>query len=661
MNDLKFINFKTLIDIGFWKEIYKLKLEKYKNNQSPINLVGYLRKDLNLESNCIVEYTETSFDDDQNLNNDIDIVSGTIIIFNNPKSFHDLDKIAYLNSVGKDWYKNLNNTNLDEISKRDLVRVYAICYLDLKKHVHKIWFSYPSFSYAPLNELHFSENLKKHYEMSKSTLYEEILKFEGREIKFLTLSNDTLVKFNFKNVTDLKSDLYVILADGCNTNLQVSNPYLRNLLSILNNVLEFSLDIFVLCFRNSWDESQIMKIRLNHLKNPETLENFQVVGWELNDKSRLASKKVNLKNSFDMETIAQNAIYLNLKLIKWNILPQIDLDTVFQKKCLIIGAGTLGCYVARGLMAWGIQNISFIDCGSVSFSNPVRQSLYSFKDAIDCKNKAQTAAESLKLINPKIITDYSSITIPMPGHVFDEREIKEVTENISEIDKFIKNCDVVFNLTDNRESRWLTTVISQHHNKICITTAIGFESFLVIRHGASTTTLDKINLKSRYVNGDMLGCYFCNDIVSLTDTMSDRSLDKQCTVTRPGIAMMAAGHAVELFVSLVEHSDGINCCATTQCNVTKEDDKISSCLGIVPHQIRCYLPEYKLIQPTTQRFNKCCACSPIIVDNYARESYTFVLKSILDPSHLNKITQLDKDLKIAENVNIDIDSSSTID
>ena len=80
---------------------------------------------------------------------------------------------------------------------------------------------------------------------------------------------------------------------------------------------------------------------------------------------------------------------------------------------------------------------------------------------------------------------------------------------MKKLEGLIMEHDAVFLLLDSREARWLPTVISGIQNKICLTMAVGFDTFLVMRHGQSEAVHQTSEKKSA-----RLGCYFCNDVIA---------------------------------------------------------------------------------------------------------------------------------------------------
>lgn len=77
-----------------------------------------------------------------------------------------------------------------------------------------------------------------------------------------------------------------------------------------------------------------------------------IIGWERNEKNQLGPRVVDMSKSMNTEKLAESAVSLNLKLMKWRIMPNIDLDVIKNQKCLLLGSGTLGCNVARCLMVF---------------------------------------------------------------------------------------------------------------------------------------------------------------------------------------------------------------------------------------------------------------------------------------------------------------------
>lgn len=119
--------------------------------------------------------------------------------------------------------------------------------------------------------------------------------------------------------------------------------------------------------------------------------------------------------------------------------------------------------------AWGIQHITFLDGGHVSFSNPVRQNLFTYNDAEKKREKAKAAAFRVKEIHPGMVVNGHKIHIPMPGYTIGESLKEQTIQALNRIEELVQSHDVIYLLTDSRESRWLPTMLGATHDKVCFT------------------------------------------------------------------------------------------------------------------------------------------------------------------------------------------------
>ncbi|XP_055725885.1 ubiquitin-like modifier-activating enzyme ATG7 [Salvelinus fontinalis] len=693
---LQFAPFSSALEAGFWHQLTQKKLNDYRLDDSPKNIKGYYYNGdpVGLPTRLTLEFS--AFEADGPSPARCCPVTGTLYNTNTLEAFKTSDKKALLEKQATEIWDSIQSG--DALKDPSLLcKFLLLTYADLKKYHFYYWFCFPA--------LCFSEGIKI---LKEPATLEQV--FSSKQTSALQAAYDSLCSetgtsavpyFLIKYTEDAVQVAQLRDWDSFNTDLNkvtvgVYDPCtlpqhpgwpLRNLLFLLASKWGSQLDVVeVMCFRDrtlqgsrNVQHSIVFQVKLPIPEQSVNAACPKNVGWEKNPKGAMGPRMVNLSECMDPKRLAESSVDLNLKLMRWRLVPSLDLDKVTSTKCLLLGAGTLGCNVARTLMGWGVRHITFVDNAKISYSNPVRQPLYEFEDCLGGgKAKALAAVDRLGKIFPGVNAEGHVMSIPMPGHPvnFSEATMSQARQDVEHLEKLISQHDVVFLLMDTRESRWLPTVIAASNRKLVVNSALGFDTFVVMRHGlkkpkpcgpgdssdpsssssassSSSTPAEPAQLPAASlfsnIPGHRLGCYFCNDVVAPGDSTRDRTLDQQCTVSRPGLAMIAGALAVELMVSILQHTEGGYAVASSS------DDRMNeppTSLGLVPHQIRGFLSRFDNVLPASLAFDKCTACSQIVLDSYEKDGFNFLSK-VFNSSHsfledLTGLTQLHQETQNAE-------------
>ncbi|KAK2069506.1 hypothetical protein P8C59_004085 [Phyllachora maydis] len=641
--DLKFVPFSSEIELPFYAALFASKLDTDKLDDSSRPVIGLYEPRATVEP---ASGTRLQIHGNALTSHHVPLgmsrAEGFIKNVNTVEDFKNTDKPAMLNKAAQQIWDAIQDGTIYSVPSL-LSSFTVLSYADLKKYRFTYWFAFPA--------LHSDPQWKRIGPVSRlspqesTTLVEKVgtwrYTIDNREHGFFlvkkvridpediatasSITDDNVVELGFKwavgSLRDfekgffkeiLEKDRYIAFVDPSNYEGNPSWP-LRNLLVLIRQ--RYRLDtVQILCYRDMHAKrhearSIILQLAMDKVENMSILKMPKVTGWERNTNGDLKARIANLAEYMDPSSLADQAVDLNLKLMKWRISPSLNLDMIKGTKCLLLGAGTLGSYVSRNLMGWGVRKITFVDYGSVSFSNPVRQPLFEFGDCLNGgKPKALQAAEALKKIYPGVDAEGHVLSVPMLGHPMID-EVKTRAE-FAKLQKLVEAHDVIFLLMDSRESRWLPTVMGKATGKILINAALGFDTYVVMRHGQAPT--DEAP--------ETVGCYFCNDVVIAGNSMKDQTLDQQCTVTRPGVAAIASALAVELL-------------------------------------IRGFLETFQNMLINGKAYPQCSGCSEPVVAAYAHDPWGFLKEALENRNYVAELSGLAEVQRKAEAAAEEVDWS----
>ncbi|KAK2163569.1 hypothetical protein LSH36_77g03008 [Paralvinella palmiformis] len=643
-SQLQFVPYNSALDPGFWHQLSQKKLDVYGLDEELKAITGfYTNGDADsLPSRVNLDFT--AFNKNASIPPRCYCCNGFIKNTNTVDGFKSCDKKQLLQQQADQIWSDITSGKAIEDPSL-LSKLLLLTFADLKKYHYYYWFAFPALCY-PCHVDTITTPSQIDEVFTEKQIAGLLASFDEvclpKQIGYFLVSedvDDTLRVLHLSQFDQLHNSGKKIMLGFCDPCTLKTNPGwpLRNFLALAANQWSSKLgdEITVICLRDRFKDgkrnvSHSILLKLRFVDAQSVTECPKCVGWEKNERQKLGPRMVNLSANMDPIRLAESAVDLNLKLMRWRLLPELNLEKISTTRCLLLGAGTLGCNVARCLLGWGVRTVTLVDNATISYSNPVRQSLFVFEDSLHGgKPKAETAAAALCKIFPGVKARGICLSIAMPGHSVSDSIKDQVQKDVRQLESLIDDHDVIFLLMDTRESRWLPTVIGAAKQKIVISAALGFDTYLVVRHGVKKRQLTDSSSTDTsipsVIPGDKLGCYFCNDVVAPGDCAKSRTSN---------VVDIVNGYAAADTSAKDEH-------------LTKD---FSAPLGLVPHQANSWFL-VKISQSDAIKFSIRQMYSMLtaprkeqftIIEAYEKDGFDFLLSAFNKPKYLEDLTGLTK-------------------
>lgn len=313
MNTLQFEPWPICsISTLFWKTLASKKLSEFRKGRIELFIKGFYIQNPHKTAQLFfsTESFETQISSVAELGTNFRELEGKLILCDTIEEFKALDRQAEALKLAED---NATCQNISEIC-----HFLIFAFADVKKFKFYHQFAYP------------------------------VQLFTEEQITWSETSG------NFSIDDNLESH-FTFKAVENNSIVFVDNSVVKNvpgwpLRSVLVNLSQkySGKEFTVFCKRPQNIEDFVLKVKL-----PEKNKISGVTGWERSstDPTKIAPIRVtDISALIDPIQLAKQAGELNLKLMKWRLVPDLDLDVITKTSCLLVGSGTLGCNILRILL-----------------------------------------------------------------------------------------------------------------------------------------------------------------------------------------------------------------------------------------------------------------------------------------------------------------------